>query len=121
MIKGELQTEDGFLIVSIKQEPLHYTDVKTEPEEDDTYNSCTSHQQNVKTEIETDEKSEEAPEVHLKDHNIPTTRENNFKCDIRDKKLAQSISEQYIMTRTMTQKGHHYIHFEMLSRGSIRT
>ena len=57
MMKGELQTEDGFQIVSTKQEPSLIMNVKTEPEEDDT-ESYALLQQNVKSEIETDQQFE---------------------------------------------------------------
>ena len=50
MVKGELQTEDGFQIVSTKQEPS-LVNVKTEPEDDTE--SYAPFQQNIKSEIET--------------------------------------------------------------------
>ena len=60
IIKAELQTEDGFVVVSTKQELSHFMNVKTEPEEDET-DSYTLLQQSVdtvKSEIETDQQFE---------------------------------------------------------------
>ena len=52
MIKAELQTEDGFMIVSIKQEPSLTPDVKTEPEDIENY---VSHLQSTRPEIKTEQ------------------------------------------------------------------
>ena len=116
MIKGELQTEDGFQIVSAKQEPS-LMNVKTEPEDDTE--SYVPFQQNIKSEIETYQelggKSEpnfntdvkKEPEYNNPDRCIVCNDElaANQKCGSGSETQSTSTAENFIGHGTLDEIG----------------